>query len=280
MFVNHYENFPVGSIVLPKRLRAPIHAIYHFARTADDYADEGDTDSETRLAQLQQLKNELELIKDGMRPESILMQNLVDQAIEPFDLPLQPFHDLLSAFSQDVVQSRYENFPQLIDYSRRSANPIGRLMLALYGETDSKSIAMSDGICTALQLINFWQDVAIDWQKDRIYLPQVDLLRFGVAESQLEKGPANINFQRLLSYECERVHKILLAGSPLGKTLKGRMGLELRLIILGGQRILYKLEQNQYDVFNKRPTLRMKDWWYIIRHAIFFKKPKKLKIPL
>lgn len=275
MSVNHYENFPVGSIVLPKYLRAPIHTIYHFARTADDCADEGDADTETRLAQLQQLKNELELIKGGIRPESILMQNLVDQVIRPFDLPLQPFYDLLSAFSQDVVQSRYENFAQLIDYSRRSANPIGRLILALYGETDKKSIAMSDGICTALQLINFWQDVAIDWQKDRIYLPQEDLLKFGVLESQLEQGPANINFQRLLSHECERAHKILLAGSPLGKILKGRMGIELRLIILGGQRILYNLEQNQYDIFNKRPILKTKDWWHILKHAVFFKRPKK-----
>lgn len=271
MSVNHYENFPVGSIVMPRRLRKPVHAIYAFARTADDMADEGEADSQTRLRQLAGLEAELDLIAAGKTPETELMRRLQRQAVEPFGLPLQPFYDLLSAFAQDVEKKRYQNFAELVDYCRRSANPVGRLMLHLYGETDSLSIARSDGICTALQLINFWQDVAVDWQKDRVYIPQEDLEKFHVDEAQIAEGRADFGFQRLMAFQCERAHKMLKAGSPLGTTLKGRLGFELRMIVLGGQQILRKLDDNGYDVFNRRPVLGWQDWWLIVKRAMLKK---------
>lgn len=267
MPVNHYENFPVGSLAMPRRLRKPVHAVYAFARTADDMADEGSAGAQERLRQLAGLKAELDLIAAGKTPETALMQRLHREAVAPFGLPLQPFYDLLSAFAQDVEKKRYRNFAELADYCRRSANPVGRLMLHLYGETDSLSIARSDGICTALQLINFWQDVAVDWQKGRVYIPQDDLAKFGIDEAQIAEGRVDFAFQRLMAYECERAHKMLKAGSPLGTALKGRLGFELRMIILGGQQILKKIDENQYDVFNRRPVLDWRDWWLVVKRA-------------
>lgn len=271
MSVNHYENFPVGSIAVPRRLRRPIHAVYAFARTADDIADEGETDNESRLQALGALEAELTRISDGLEPETELVRRLNNEAVQPFKLPLQPFYDLLSAFKQDVVTKRYQNFADLADYCRRSANPVGRIMLHLYGETDPRSIAESDGICTALQLINFWQDVAVDWQKGRVYIPQDDLQKFGVTEAQIAEGRADFAFQRLMAYECGRAFKMLKAGSPLGKTLKGRIGFELRMIVAGGQMILQKLDGAKYDVFNRRPVLDKKDWWIIVKRAVMKK---------
>ncbi|OAM31176.1 squalene synthase HpnC [Eikenella longinqua] len=267
MSVGHYENFPVGSLALPRRLRRPVHAIYAFARTADDMADEGSLPNEERLRRLDSLCAELGRIAAGQSPHTELMQRLQHEAVQPFSLPLEPFYDLLSAFSQDVVKTRYQHFGELVDYARRSANPIGRLLLHLYGHTDPLSLAQSDGICTALQLINFWQDVAVDWQKGRVYLPQDDLQKFRVSEAQIAAGQADTAFQRLMAHQCERVHKMLKAGSPLGKTLPGRIGFELRLIILGGQTILRKLEANRYDVFTRRPVLGAKDWWLMLKRA-------------
>lgn len=268
MSVNHYENFPVGSLVLPRRLRMPVHAVYAFARTADDIADEGDVADEKRLQDLDNLRLELDRISRGETPQTDLMRRLQREAVQPFAMPLQPFYDLLSAFSQDVVKKRYQHFGELVDYARRSANPVGRIMLHLYGETDPRSIAESDGICTALQLINFWQDVAIDWKKGRVYIPQEDLEKFGVTEAQIAEGKADFAFQRLMAHQCGRAHQMLKAGSPLGKTLKGRIGFELRMIILGGQQILNKLEANRYDVFNRRPKLEPADWWKIVKRAV------------
>ncbi|WP_434777263.1 squalene synthase HpnC [Neisseria sp. Ec49-e6-T10] len=271
MSVDHYENFPVGSVLLPRRLRKPIHAIYHFARTADDYADEGEFSDEQRIEALIGLKKELDLIDEGKKPKTELMNQLLDNAIVPFSLPLKPFYDLLSAFCQDVSTKRYEHFGDLIDYCRRSANPIGTLLLHLYGVTDKRQFAMSDAICTSLQLINFWQDVAVDWQKQRVYIPQEDLQRFNVSEEEIAQGKAQFNFQNLMRFECDRTHKMLLSGSPLGLALKGRIGFELRMIVLGGQRILYKLDQNKYNMFEHRPVLQFKDWCSILKRA-FLKK--------
>ena len=271
MSVNHYENFPVGSLVIPRRLRKPTHAVYAFARTADDLADEGNAEADERLRALDELKSELDRIQRGETPLTPLMQRLQREAIAPFKLPLQPFYDLLSAFSQDVVKTRYQDFGDLIDYCRRSANPVGRIMLHLYGQTDEVSIAQSDGICTALQLINFWQDVAVDWQKGRVYIPQDDLQKFNVSETQIAEGKADFAFQRLMAYECNRAFQMLKGGSPLGKTLKGRLGFELRMIIVGGQLILQKLDGCKYDMFTQRPVLDKKDWLIILKRA-FLKK--------
>ncbi len=269
MSVNHYENFPVGSVLLPKRLRQPVHAIYHFARTADDYADEGNASNEQRLASLNDLSQELDLIAAEKVPQMPLMQTLNQNAIQPYSLPLTPFHDLLSAFSQDVVTKRYQTFTELMDYCRRSANPVGNLLLHLYGKTSTEQIAMSDAICSALQLINFWQDVAIDWKKDRVYIPQEDLIQFSITEDDIAHGNINDDFRSLLKFECDRARAMMLSGAPLGRILKGRIGFELRMIIQGGMRILDKLEQNRYDIFSHRPTLQITDWVNILLKALF-----------
>lgn len=271
MSVEHYENFPVGSILLPRRLRKPIHAVYAFARTADDIADEGGTADAERLRGLDDLQKELDRIYTGEIPQTALMKRLQNEAIKPFAMPPEPFYDLLSAFRQDVVKKRYQNFGELVDYCRHSANPVGRMMLHLYGENDPVSIARSDGICTALQLINFWQDVALDWQKGRVYIPQEDLAKYKVSEEQIAEGRADFAFQRLMAHECERTFQILKAGSPLGKRLRGRIGFELRMIIVGGQIILQKLDGCKYDMFGRRPVLDKKDWLIILKRA-FLKK--------
>ena len=267
MSVDHYENFPVGSILLPRRMRRAVHAVYRFARYADDVADEGVRPPQERLDELAALRAELDVIGAGGTPQMPLMQALAE-AIRAHALPLQPFYDLLSAFSQDVVKGRYENFAELVDYCRRSANPVGRLMLVLYGETDPRSLAMADGICTALQLINFLQDVAIDWRKDRVYLPQEDLRRFRVAEAQIAAGDSGGLWTPLMLKQVERARKMLQAGAPLGKKLKGRFGLELRLIVMGGERILQKLHASGGDVFRQRPVLTKRDWAYMLWRAL------------
>jgi squalene synthase HpnC len=267
MSVGHYENFPVGSLILPARLRAPVHAIYHFARTADDIADEGNAEPAQRLAELGGLKTELDRIAAGGAPTSPMMQQLA-ATIAAHQLPMAPFYDLLSAFCQDVVKTRYESFAELVDYCRRSANPVGRLMLVLYGEQDPKSIAMSDGICTALQLINFLQDVAVDWQKGRVYLPQEDLAKFRITEAQIAAGEASGMWTPMMLKQIERTRNVLAAGAPLGKVLKGRIGMELRLIVLGGERILKKLHDSGGDVFKQRPVLGKRDWAYMAWRAL------------
>ena len=269
MSVGHYENFPVGSLILPRRLRKPVHAVYAFARTADDMADEGDFSIEERLENLDVLRRELDVLASGGQSAHPLIARLDAEAVTPFGLDLQPFYDLLSAFSQDVVKTRYENFGELVDYCRRSANPVGRIMLALYGKTDAVSVAQSDGICTALQLVNFWQDVAVDWRKGRVYIPQDDLLKFGVAEEQIAAGRADAAFQRLMAFQCRRAFRMLKAGSPLAKELKGRIDLELRMIVLGAQMILQKLDACRYDVFAQRPLLDKKDWLIMLKRAVW-----------
>ena len=267
MSVGHYENFPVGSILVPRRLRRAVHAIYHFARYADDVADEGEQRPEERLAELARLEAELNCIKRGDTPAMPMMQTLARE-IAAHQLPLQPFYDLLSAFRQDVTKTRYASFADVMDYCRRSANPVGRLMLALYGVHDTRHLAMADGICSALQLINFLQDVAIDWKKDRIYLPQDDLERFRIREAQIANGDISGLWRPMMAKQIERTRKMLQAGAPLGKVLKGRLGLELRLIILGGDRILKKLHDSGGDVFHHRPVLTWKDWLYMLWRAL------------
>jgi phytoene synthase len=259
MPVDHYENFPVASILMPRRLRKPVAAIYHFARAADDIADEGDLTDAERLQQLDEFRDELTHIANGETPLSPLFQRLAAE-IEEHALPLQPFHDLLDAFSQDVVKKRYANYEELQDYCRRSANPVGTLLLHLYEEATPVNIAYSDAICSSLQLINFWQDVAKDWAIGRVYLPQDDLARFGVNEAQIGQAACNDQWRALMEFEVDRARTLMLYGKPLGSILTGRIGLEMRMIIAGGLRILDKLESADYDMFNRRPVLKPYDW--------------------
>ena len=268
MAVDHYENFPVASILLPRRLVPAVEAIYAFARSADDLADEGDALPAERLAALDAYEAELDAIAAGRTPPDPMFARLA-AVLARFRLPQQPLRDLLSAFRQDVVTTRYADYPALRDYCRRSADPVGRLMLGLYGVADDASLRESDAICSALQLINFWQDVAIDIDKGRIYLPQEDLARFGVSEDAIvhrRTGPA---WRALMGFEVERARALMLQGAPLATRLPGRIGWELRMIVQGGLRILEAIERAHYDVFRHRPQLKRGDWiaigWRAIR---------------
>jgi squalene synthase HpnC len=259
MGVGHYENFPVASVLLPAALRHPVSVIYRFARTADDYADEGDLDAAERLAKLDDLSSALQRIEHGKGSNDPLFNGLAT-VVARHHLPLSPFHDLLDAFKQDVVKSRYADFSELLDYSRRSANPVGRLLLHLFDAARPETFRCSDMICSALQFINFWQDVAIDFAKDRIYLPLQDMERFGVTESHLAMREASGPFRALMQFEIERTRAMLYEGAALGRMLRGRIGLEIRMIVAGGDTILRKLLVADCDIFRRRPVLRPWDW--------------------
>ncbi|WP_343651174.1 squalene synthase HpnC [Herbaspirillum sp.] len=259
MAVDHYENFPVASLLLPAHLRPAVGAIYAFARSADDIADEGDAEPAQRLAALQAYEAQLDLIAAGSRCTTPIFQRL-QQTIADHALPLQPLRDLLSAFRQDVVTTRYARYEDLLDYCRRSANPVGTLMLHLYGAATKENLRDSDAICSALQLINFWQDVAIDWEKGRIYLPLEDLARFGVSPQDIADGCSAPRWQQLMQFEIMRARDLMLSGAPLARRLPGRIGLELRMVVQGGLRILERIEHVQGDVFRQRPRLGKRDW--------------------
>jgi len=252
---------------MPARFRPAVRLIYAFARQADDFADEGDLPPAKRLALLQGFADELDRIEAGATPQTELFQSLAE-TIHRHALPLTPFRDLLSAFSQDVTKGRYADFGELMDYCRRSANPVGRLLLHLYGETAPRSMAMADGICASLQLINFLQDVAIDYRKGRIYLPQDEMQRFGIEERQIATGDGGGMWPEFMRFQAERARRMLQAGAPLGRVLRGRLGLELRMIVLGGERILRQLHEVHGDIFRQRPVLRRKDWVVMITRAL------------
>ena len=259
MSVGHYENFPVASLLLPRELREPVGVIYRFARTADDFADEGNDPPQARLEKLQGFRLELEGIASGNAPRLPLFADLA-RIIRAHALPLQLFHDLLDAFSQDVVKNRYADFAEVLDYSRRSANPVGRLLLTLFKKNSPENLEYSDRICTALQIINFWQDVAIDFRKDRIYLPLDEMRRFGVTEEHLAQQRCDRPFQDLMRFQVERARRLMMEGKPLVDRLEGRFRLEIAITVQGGLRILEKLEQAQYDMFRHRPVHRWFDW--------------------
>lgn len=265
--IEHYENFPVASILMPRRLRYPVSVIYTFARQADDFADEGDAPDEIRLAQLASFEQELDRIKAGNTPHTPLFTDLAN-IVETHKLPLQPFYDLLSAFSQDVTKTRYADFGEVMNYCRRSANPVGQLLLHLYGAATPRNLAYSDAICSSLQLINFWQDIAIDFKKDRIYLPQDEMAKYKITEDHIAQGRTDGMWQDLMLFQIKRSQKLLQAGAPLGKILRGRIGLEMRMIIMGGDTILRKLHKSRGDVFQNRPILKPADWLYMMYRAI------------
>lgn len=268
MPVDHYENFPVASLLLPAHLRPAVADIYRFARSADDIADEGDADDAARLAALRRYSQQLDHI--GAQPPLSARADAPTElaaifvplaaTIREHRLALAPFHRLLSAFMQDVTVKRYEDFTSLLDYCMRSAAPVGEIMLGLYRADTPDNLALSDAICNGLQLVNFWQDVALDWQKQRIYLPQADLRRFGVTEAGIAAGRIDDAWRALMRFELDRARALLHFGAPLAWRLPGRIGWELRLVVQGGLRILERIESAEYDVFHHRPTLGKADW--------------------
>jgi squalene synthase HpnC len=254
MPVSHYENFPVASLLLPRSTRAAVEAIYWFARSADDIADEGMRDDGWRLAGLDEYRRRLDDIAAD-RPLADARWKDLARHIGEHALPIAAFRDLIDAFAQDVTTRRYATYCDLADYCRRSANPVGRLLLHLFGQTTEHALTLSDRICTALQLLNFCQDVAIDWQKDRIYFPQDEMRAAGVGESHLERQCADAAWQALFAQQLERATALLEAGSELPLLLRGRPRLELKAIIAGGRRIGLRLAATHGDAFRQRPRL-------------------------
>lgn len=273
MSVDHYENFPVASWLMPKHLRQPIAHIYWFSRHADDIADEGEHSDAWRLTQLQGYREALTQIEAGQLQFSAKDDRYAIFApllpvIKTNKLPINLFTDLLTAFEQDIRVKRYEDYKQLYEYCQHSANPVGRILLHLYHELSADSLQMSDAICTALQLTNFWQDVAIDWQKDRVYIPLEQLQHYDLDEQYIASRYAHepttaaqdLQWQRLMQAQVQSTRELFHRGKPLAKRLPGRIGLELRMIVLGGLRILERLDQVNYDVFQARPKLGKADW--------------------
>ena len=267
MPVDHYENFPVASVLLPRRLRQPVEAIYRFARSADDFADEGEAAPDERLAALADYRARLARIRAGNPPHDTIFGPLAE-VIAKWQLPLSLFEDLLDAFAQDVVKTRYADYPELLDYCRRSANPVGRLMLHLVGCTREDQLRRSDAICSALQLINFWQDIAIDWQKARVYLPQTDLARFHVNEADIAAGRWSPEWAALIDFQTDRARALMLEGAPLVHELPGRLGWEIRLTVQGGLRILERLRRVRGRIWTHRPELRTRDWLLMAGRSI------------
>jgi squalene synthase HpnC len=268
----HYENFPVASWLCPPRLRAPIAAIYGFARTADDLADEGEAGPAPRLADLSDFRAELaaaargEVGADSRWPQVF---GPLAHAMRTHALPEELLADLLSAFVQDIERTRdgrrYADRDGLLDYCRRSANPIGRLLLHLYGITDTTSLRQSDAVCSALQLINFWQDPSVDLPRNRHYMPLADLARFDLVPADLERfrplglEPPPAQALALMADEAAWARALMREGTPLVHRLPGRAGWELRFVVQGGLRILDKIEALGFDTFTRRPVVGAAD---------------------
>lgn len=267
MAVGHYENFPVASRLVPADVRDGVVALYRFARAADDLADEGDARPEERLAALAAFHASLDAIAAGATPPSPPFPALA-AAVRRHALPTAPLHALVNAFEQDVRVTRYPTYAALADYCSRSANPVGLLMLHLFRAVTPANVRASDAVCTGLQLANFWQDVAIDWRKGRVYLPQEDLARFGVTEDDIAHGKCDAPFRALLAFEVERTRALLIAGRPLVAALPRRAALEIAGVIEGGLAILRGIEACGYDVFGHRPALRGLDWLRVSARAL------------
>jgi squalene synthase HpnC len=270
--IDHYENFPVASRLVPARLRPAVVAVYRFARAADDLADEGDAPAGARLAALDTFEHALDAIERGETPPLAPFPALA-VAIRGHGLPLAPFRDLLSAFRQDVTTTRYATRGDLLDYCKRSANPVGRIMLALFGVGGAQAHRASDAICTGLQLANFWQDVAIDAAKGRIYVPGEDLARFGVRAEDVLAGRPGGGWRGLMAYETALTRRHFDAGRPLLEALPWRLRLEIGAVIAGGSRILDRIDAVGGDVFARRPTLRGLDWAAVALRALVPARP-------
>ena len=263
----HYENFPVASAFLPKHLRPPVAAVYAFARTADDIADEGDRTPEERLRALADWQSRLDTCCDGT-PDHPIFVALAD-VMQRYAVPRRLFADLLTAFRMDVTVLRYATFVDVLEYCRHSANPVGRIVLHLFGNVNDNTVRLSDRICTALQLTNFWQDVRSDAQRGRIYIPLEDMRRFGYTERELLSAAMNDRFADLLRFEIERTRALFREGRALLHEAVPQLRFELKLTWYGGMTILKKIERNRYDVFRTRPVLTTADAFSIVLKAIF-----------
>ena len=261
MPVDHYENFPVASMLCPPLLRPAVEAIYAFARTADDIADEGDAKAAQRLADLADYRRDLEAVAAGATPSPRWPQVFVPlaAAIERHRLPIGLLDDLLDAFTQDVTTVRYADRATLLDYCRRSANPVGRLLLHLYGIADAEALLRSDAICSALQLANFWQDLGRDARQGRLYVPEADCRRHGVDPESLLAARESDATRALVLELVDWARDLMRFGAPLVHDVPGRAGWELRLVVQGGLRVLERIDRLRGATLNDRPKLGWAD---------------------
>lgn len=273
MSVEHYENFPVASVLCPPAIRPAVVAIYHFARSADDIADEGDASAAQRLTELAAFRADLDAMLAGREtgPQWRHVFDPLAVRVRKFRLPPPLLHDLLDAFEQDVRNPPYPDRDALLDYCRRSANPIGRLLLHLYGLRDARSLQQADAICSALQLINFWQDLGVDGPRGRCYVPTQDLQRHGVTRDELARCADSPRSRALVAALCSWARTLMLQGAPLALRVPGRAGWELRLVVQGGLRILEKIAAMDHATLQQRPRLRALDLppllWRALRMA-------------
>ncbi len=249
---SHYENFHVASWFLPKALRPHFHSIYAYCRVSDDLGDEvGSTDQ--ALALLDQWGRELDACYEGRARHPVFVA--LSETIRACAIPKEPFADLLRAFRQDQTVTRYGSMSEVLEYCRYSANPVGRLVLYACGEVSEENFRLSDATCSALQLANFWQDVRVDWKKDRVYLPQEDMRRFGVSDATIEAGVATEEFRALMRFEVNYARGLFEQGLPLIGKVNRDLALDLDLFSRGGLEILRAIERCDYDVLSARPAI-------------------------
>lgn len=262
----HTENFPTASLLLPRDIRPHVAAVYAFARGADDAADEGRIDPEERLRRLDAARAQLRACAAaGRASEDVAdpVYRALGHTIARFRIPEQLFHDLLDAFTQDVTVQSYRSFDELRAYCRRSADPVGRIVLALHGLLDDRRAELSDAVCTGLQLANFWQDVSVDRRIPRVYLPEEDLARFGLTRRDILEGADTAATRALLRFECDRARAFLSEGQALPPLVDGRLRWWLRAVIGGGMRILRKIAGIDYGTLTQRPRLGAADMAHV-----------------
>ncbi len=264
---SHYENFPVASRFIPRQKRKHVAAVYAFARIADDYADEPGMMPEERMQKLQDWEEQLSQCYKGVATRPVFVA-LAD-TVRRFEIPQILFLDLLTAFRSDVTVRRYESFEDILAYCRNSANPVGRLVLLLFGYKDEKMAVWSDRICTALQLANFWQDLSIDLDKDRVYIPLEDLRKFNLGVQDIRQKRFSPAFRDLMEFEVQRTRDLFEQGKPLLANIGKDLSLEMKLTWLGGTHILEKITRLDYNVLNRRPTLSVVDKCVLLLRASF-----------
>src|SRR3989338_6286568 len=261
LVASHYENFPVASRLLRPSLRKHVAALYAFARIADDFADEPEHEGHRRERLLDWRK---QLNEAACGPVAAATRHpvlvAIGQTLRELDLPIGPFDDLLSAFLQDVEKKRYATFNEVLDYCRRSANPVGRVVLMIHGYRDPELLRQSDAVCTALQLANFWQDISVDLKQDRIYIPEEDFKSSGYSEADLRMGVVNEKFLHLMKFQISRTRALFEEGRGLAGRLSWPLSWEIRLSWYGGREILRKIRKMGFDTLSARPVLGKGDW--------------------